>query len=214
MNSAQYAYMSAAVDEMVDADLLGAPKRTKSRRAAQSKPRSRKERVVEATEAQTVASTIERTDTIDDDIDENYRQVFTALSESTFEELMFRQSDYLQQILEVLTKWWNWDKNQMRTMRAEARERARMAALREQQEAAAAAARGGASGGNPLTDLLGGGDFGGDRRRRRRNTRTRKGPGRMSRAGTAIKETGSRRGVISVRVVSLLLPLRWLRLAR
>lgn len=193
MNSAQYAYMSAAVDEMVDADLLGAPKRTKSRRAAPSKPRSRKERVVEATEAQTVASTIERTDTIDDDIDENYRQVFTALSESTFEELMFRQSDYLQQILEVLTKWWNWDKNQMRTMRAEARERARMAALREQQqEAAAAAARGGASGGNPLTDMLGGGDFGGDRRRRRRNTRTRKGPGRMSRAGAAIKESGSK----------------------
>lgn len=194
MNSAQYAYMSAAVDEMVDADLLGAPKRTKSRRAAPSKPRSRKERVVEATEAQTVASTIERTDTIDDDIDENYRQVFTALSESTFEELMFRQSDYLQQILEVLTKWWNWDKNQMRTMRAEARERARMAALREQQQeaAAAAAARGGASSSNPLADMLGSGDFGGDRRRRRKNTRTRKGPGRMSRAGTAIKETGSK----------------------
>lgn len=197
MNSAQYALMASAVDEMADAEILGAPKRTNSRRAEPSKPRARKARAVEATDAQTVASTIERNDTVPDDIDENYRQVFAALSESTFEELMLKNGDQLNQILEVLTKWWNWDKNQMRTMRAEARERERRAALEETARQAAHASQQGAGGSNtPLTDmvgdLMGGADVGGRRRDRKTRTKTRKTPGRMSRAGTAVKSTGSK----------------------
>lgn len=196
MKVSQYALMAEAVDAMVDPEVLGAPKRTTRKRGSTAKKSTGAGPTHDQADVKTVASTVDRNESAnDDDIDEGYRHVFAALSEKTFQEMMLTQDERLEQILEVLTKWWQWDKNQVRTLRAEARERQRREELENAARRQAMASGSPQSSNSPLTDLVGdmmgnGPDTGG--RRSRKDSKTRRRPGTKRGVGGALKSTGSR----------------------
>ena len=187
-----YALLTEAADAVALGGVIGEP--TKERKL-RGKPRARDERgrfirqdqvaVAERTEA----PNIDRAKP--EEVDAAYQEAFASLSTVKMEELLLGSNERLDQLLELIGKWWKWEKRQVQIMRAETRERRRleeMEALHNRQRNQVAQQQQGQGGG--LGDMFGGGgpDVGGNGKDRKKKTRTRKTPtpkkaGFFSRAG-------------------------------
>jgi soluble lytic murein transglycosylase-like protein len=186
-----YALLTAAADAVALGGVIGEP--TKERKS-RGTPRARDERGRFVKQDQ--AAVTERTEApnIDrakpEEVDAAYQEAFSTISTVKMEDLLLGSNERLDQLLELIGKWWKWEKRQVQILRAETRERRRldeMDALHNRQRDQVAQQQ--QQGGSMLGDMLGGGaDIGGNGRDRKRKTRTRRTPtpkkaGFFSRAG-------------------------------
>lgn len=187
-----YALLTEAADAVALGGVIGEP--TKERKL-RGKPRARDERGrfirqdQVAVAARTEAPNIDRAKP--EEVDAAYQEAFASISTVKMEELLLGSNERLDQLLELIGKWWKWEKRQVQIMRAETRERRRleeMEALHNRQRNQVAQQQQG-QGGGLFGDMFGGGpDVGGNGKDRKKKTRTRKTPtpkkaGFFSRAG-------------------------------
>ena len=184
-----YALLTAAADAVALGGVIGEP--TKERKS-RGKPRERDERGRFVKQDQSAVA--ERTEAPDvdrapaADVDAAYQEAFSSINTTKMEDLLLGSNERLDQLLELIGKWWKWEKRQVQILRAETRERRRleeMDALHNRQRDQVAQQQ---QGGGALGDMFGGADIGGNGKDRKKKTRTRKTPtpkkaGWFSRAG-------------------------------
>ena len=195
--ASHYALLADAADAFAVGGIIGEPDKSKSVR--KRKPRKQKAEAPTSNSgpveisAQLESAPVTRAEgPTAAEVDETYREVFSTLSMTRTEELLTENNERLDSLLNLLGRWWRWEKAEAAFLHAEVRERKRLDEMEElhRKRLANAGNAGGNGSGSPLDsmfDMLGGD---GPDRKRRKKTRTRRTPsakkaGWFSRAGGA-----------------------------